>query len=206
VGGITPNEEQALAELRESLLRRGRPEVRTGEEAFDQHLLLATRLHRVSRLHKSGADSDTKGWVRYITDFFPPGRNGEPEAYILWDQWRCTLLKDEQPVIPISHGQSHGHFRYDVHGRLYLNLEDLWADYEHSVERFIDHLREDDDRRKVVLRRWRERAWRVETITFREEPAVAYAETTASVSPPLVLDTTASVATSMTSIQLEPDS
>ena len=206
VEAITPNDEQALGELRDSLLRRRRPDVESGEEAFDQHLLLAIALHRVSRLHKSSGESDTKGWIRYVTDFFPSGHNGEAEAFVLWDQWRCTLLKDEQPVIPISHGQSHGHFRYDSHGRLYLNLEDLWVDYEHSVERFIEHLREDEDRREVALERWRKRAWQVETVTFADEPSTEYATTTASITPPLVADTTASVATSMTSIQLGPDS
>jgi hypothetical protein len=199
VGGHTPNDEQALGELRRSLLRRRCPEVHDGDEAFDQHQILAAMLHRVSRLHMSG-DSDTKGWISYVTEFFPAGRNGELEAFDLWDKWRCTLLKDEQPVIPISHGQSHGHFRRDVHGRLYLNLEDLWADYEHSVERFIEHLREHDDRRKVALERWRKRAWRVEEVTFADERSLHYASTTASVTEPLVVDTTASVATSMTSI------
>jgi hypothetical protein len=205
VGAITPNDEQALRELRESLLRRGCPQVQSGEEAFDQHVLLAVRLHRVSRLHMSGK-TDTDGWVSYVTSFFPEGHNDPRDAHVLWRVWRCTLLKDELPVIPISHGQSHGHFRHDVHGRLYLNLEDLWADYEHSVERFIEHLREHDDRRKVAVDRWRQRAWRVEAVTFSDEPSAEYATTTASVTPPLVADMTASVATSMTSIRLEPDS
>jgi hypothetical protein len=199
VGGITPNDERALGELRGSLLRRGRPEVHFGEEAFEQHQLLAAMLHRVSRLHMSG-ESDTKGWISYVTEFFPAGRNGEREAHDLWDKWRCTLLKDEQPMIPISHGQSHGHFRRDVHGRLYLNLEDLWADYEYSVERFIEYLRAHDDRRTVALERWRKRAWRVEEVTFADERPADVAVTTASLTPPVVVETTASVATSVISI------
>jgi hypothetical protein len=181
VGAITPNDERALGELRDSLLRRSCPEVHDGEEAFDRHLLLAVMLHRVSRLHKSSAENDTQGWISYVTSFFPPGRDGQREAFDLWDKWRCTLLKDEQPVIPVSHGQSHGHFRRDVHGRLYLNLEDLWADYEHSVKGFIEHLREHDDRREVALDRWRKREWRVEEVRFADEPPNEYVDTTASV-------------------------
>jgi hypothetical protein len=75
-------------------------------------------------------------------------------------------VKDEQPVIPVSHGQSSGHWLRDGDGRPFLNLEDLWADYEHSVERFIEHLRERADRRTVGLERFRERGWRVGMVTI----------------------------------------
>lgn len=183
-GDLTPADEQALAELRASLLRRHCPELQPGEgeEAFDQHLLLAVALHRASRLHKSHAESDTKGWVRYVTDFFPVGRNDPGDALRLWDEWRCTLLKDERPVIPISHGQSHAHWLRDGDGRPFLNLEDLWADYEHSVEGFIAHLREDTDRRRCALDRWRERAWHVGTVAISpQEPPADEVTTTASI-------------------------
>jgi hypothetical protein len=205
VGEITRKDEQALGELRDSLLRRRCPEVQSGEEAFDLHMLLAIALHRVSRLYKADDEGDRKGWIRYVTEFFPEGHNDRRDAQDLWERWRCTLVKDEQPVIPISHGQSHGHFRRDVYGRLYLNLEDLWADYEHSVEEFIEHLRVDEEARAVALERWRKREQRVETITFAEQlPSVAV--TTASAVAPIIIDTTASVATSMVVIRPEPDS
>jgi hypothetical protein len=165
---VTSEDERALAELRASLLRRRCAELQPGEgeEAFDQHLLLAVALHRVSRLHKSHGENDTKGWVRYLTDFFPEGRNDPRDAHLLWDEWRCTLLKDERPVIPISHGQSEAYWLRDGAGRPFLNLEDLWADYEVSVDQFIEHLREHADRRKVALDRWRKRAWHVGMVTI----------------------------------------
>jgi hypothetical protein len=59
------------------------PATGEGEEAFDQHLLLAVTLHRVSRLHKFKGESDTKGWIRYMTDLFPGGRNDPGDAYLL---------------------------------------------------------------------------------------------------------------------------
>jgi hypothetical protein len=200
VGDITRNDERALGELRDSLLRRRCPEIQSGEEAFDLDMLLAIALHRVSRLYKADDEGDRKGWIKYVTAFFPEGHNDRRDAQDLWERWRFTLFKDEQPVIPISHGQSHGHFRRDVYDRLYLNLEDLWADYEHSVEQFIEHLRADEDARAVALERWRKREQRVETITFAKALPSDVAVTTASAVAPVIVSTTASVATSITVI------
>jgi hypothetical protein len=55
---ITPQDEQALAELRASLLRRPRPNPRPdqGDEAFDQHMLLAASVHRAAALFRKGDD------------------------------------------------------------------------------------------------------------------------------------------------------
>jgi hypothetical protein len=167
---ISAADEQALADLRGSLLRRKRPELQPGQgdEAFDQHMLLAIAIHRVSRLYKPTSQSDTKNWIQYIADFFPPGRNTEPDAHALWTGWRCSLLKDQKPVVPITHGQSEAHWERDDAGRPCLNLEDAWADYEHSVERFIERLRADAGKRQAVLRRFRERAWTVKPFTLRD--------------------------------------
>lgn len=163
-----PEDDQALDELRASLLRRKAPRLTPdqGDEAFDQHMLLAIAVHRAARLHKTAGDNDTEGWMRYVRDFFPEGRNSEADALRLWKGWRCTLLKDEQPVVPITHGQPEAHWGRDPAGSPCLNLENVWADYEHSVGRFMDRLRDDDDKRETVLRRFRERGWTVRRVTL----------------------------------------
>jgi hypothetical protein len=161
-------EECSLAELRASLLRCRCPNLDAGqgEEAFDQHLLLAVALHRVVRLHKlaDSKQSDKDGWVDYVTSFFPRGRNAETTASWLWEGWRCSLLKDERPIVPISHGNPQAHWRLAEGGKPYVNLESLWADYEYSVDQFLEHLRRHPDRRQVALARWKERSWTVQMV------------------------------------------
>lgn len=131
---LSSDDEQALAELQASLLRRKRPELQPGQgdEAFDQHMLLAIAVHRAARLHQS-VEGERNGWIEYVTAFFPKGRNSEADARLLWDGWRCTLLKDEKPVVPITHGQSFAHWGRDAAGQPMLNLEDAWDDYAYSV-------------------------------------------------------------------------
>lgn len=185
---MTPEEERALEELRASLLRRPRPELRKdqGDEAFDQHMLLAISVHRAARLFRGGGE--TKGWKAYVTSFFPEGRNSEGDAYRLWEGWRCSLLKDEVPGVPITHGQPDAHWRRED-GNPVLNLENAWEDYRHSVERFIDHLRRNPDDRANALRRWRERGWTVRQPRLDPEPTIfvnASAVSSASViAPPM---------------------
>jgi hypothetical protein len=55
---ITAEEEQALAELRSALLRARPPALRPdqGDEAFRQHKLLASAVHRASRLDARGSE------------------------------------------------------------------------------------------------------------------------------------------------------
>jgi hypothetical protein len=171
VAELTPQDERALDDLRASLLRRPRPNLRPeqGDEAFDQHMLLAAAIHRAAGLFRSGGDGET--WRKYVTAFFPEGRNAPEDAEKLWVGWRTSLLKNEQPVVPITHGQSDAHWRRE-HGYPVLNLEDAWDDYRHSVERFIEHLRSHPDERANTLRRWRERSWTVRQIQFDPEPTV----------------------------------
>jgi hypothetical protein len=157
---ITREEEQALADLRSALLRTRPPALGPdqGDEAFRQHKLLASAVHRASRLDARSSESETDAWVRYVSDHFPPGRNHPNDARVLFADWRTSLLKDDSPGprVPITHGQSHAHWERDARGRLCINLEDMWADFERSVEHFVAYLRATGDRRSIVLARWRE--------------------------------------------------
>lgn len=158
--------DQELGQLRDSLLSDPRPAgpARNGREAMQQHKLLAAAVHRASRLHRRKQDNETEAWVRYVTDFFPAGHNDEADARLLFDGWRTSLLKDDRPVVPITHGQSEAHWvRED--GRPCLNLEDAQADYEYSVERFIEHLQANPERRRIALDRMRESSWEVRNLS-----------------------------------------
>lgn len=166
---LTPEDERALAQLRASLLRRPRPNLRPdqGDEAFDQHILLAAAVHRAANLFRGGRDGEA--WCKYVTKFFPEGRNAPEDADTLWVSWRTSLLKDEHPVVPIMHGRSDMHWRRE-NGYPVLNLEDAWDDYQHSVERFIEHLRLHRDDRRNALRRWRDRSWTVRQLRLDPHP------------------------------------
>ncbi len=157
--------EAELAELRAELLRgRSRAlEPDEGDEAFQQHKLLASAIHRAAKLNQRKSESETNAWVRYLVKHFPAGRNSEADTRLLFSDWRTSLLKQDTPGprVTITHGQSVLHWQRDESGRVCLNLEDAWDDYAASVDSFIEHLR-DSSRRKVVLARWRKHRWVVE--------------------------------------------
>jgi hypothetical protein len=174
VTDLTHEDEAALDALRASLLGRPRPELRPdqGDEAYDQHLLLAAAVHRAACLFRNGKDGET--WRKYVTTFFPEGRNAPEDAQRLWEGWRTSLLKNGQPIVPVTHGQPHLHWRREG-GRPVLNLEDAWDDYRHSVERFIEHLRSYPDERAKTLERWRDRSWTVRQLRLDPDPAAQVA-------------------------------
>jgi hypothetical protein len=154
-----------LAELRADLLR-GRPHhlrPDEGEEAFRQHKLLATAVHRAAKLDQRKDETETNAWVRYIVQHYPVGRNNEADARLLFADWRTSLLKRDTPgpSTAITHGQSALHWQRDESDRLCINLEDAWSDYAASVESFISYLRA-SPRWKVVLGRWQKQQWVVE--------------------------------------------
>lgn len=136
-------------------------------------------IHRAVKLTQRGP-GEGKAWVRYFVDFFPAGRNGEAEAKTLWEHWRTRLLKEGTPGprVALAHGQSHIHWKRNPEGVLAVNLEDMWDDFAVSVENLIASLRTDHSRCTVVLSRWRERSWQVESFY----PADAYVLGSASVS------------------------
>lgn len=166
---ISLEDEEALEELRRSLLRTRAPALGPdqGNEAFQQHKLLASAVQRTSRLDARKSDSETDAWVRYITGYFPAGRNDPADARLLFAEWRTRLLKDDAPgpAVPITHGQSVPHWQRDEIGRLCINLEDMWHDFEQSVDNFINYLRTTPDRRAVALERWRDTAWEITPFT-----------------------------------------
>jgi hypothetical protein len=184
---LSPEDEQALGQLRASLLRRKRPQLLSGQgdEAFDQHILLAVAVHRAARLYQTG-DGQKDGWIQYVTAFFPKGKNSKEDAERLWQGWRCSLLKDERPVVPITHGQSFAHWGRDGTGQPMLNLEDAWDDYAYSVERFIVYLQTDSKRRAIALRRWRERAWTVQMVAVSHvlDVGASTATSASAIAPP----------------------
>jgi hypothetical protein len=153
-------------DLKSSLLHRLRTETpltpEEGDEAFDQHLLLAARIHRAARLNQTG-DDEGRGWQQFFVDYFPSGRNDPDDAWLLWKKWRVGLLKDYTPLegVAMAHGKPDLHWQRDSQGALAINLESMWDDFEHAVGRFIDALGSDDDRAAVVLERWKQRTWTV---------------------------------------------
>jgi hypothetical protein len=109
-----------------------------------------------------------------VTRFFPEGRNAREDAECLWKGWRTSLLKNGQPIVPITHGQSHLQWTREG-GRPVLNLEDAWDDYRHSVEQFIEHLRTHPDDRAQTLKRWRDRSWTVRRLRLDPDHAMSAA-------------------------------
>ena len=87
---------EELDGLRASLLHRLRPEVPLGPEegdaAFDQHVLLAVRIHRAARLCQT-VSGEGNGWRQFFVEFFPNDRNGRSDAILLWKRWRYGLLR-----------------------------------------------------------------------------------------------------------------
>jgi hypothetical protein len=160
----------ALADLRETLLS-GRPAALApaqGDEAFQQHKLLTSSVHRAARLNAYGSEGETRAWIRYMTEFFPAGRNGNAEAELLWKEWRTSLLKSGAPgtAILVTHGQPHAHWQRDTQGRLIINLESMWGDFESSVDQFISSIRNDPQRREIALKRREKQRWAVESVQF----------------------------------------
>lgn len=166
---IQAEDEHTLGDLRRSLLGARGPTLRPdqGNEAFEQHKLLASAVHRASRLDARGSDSETEAWVRYVTEHFPTGRNAPTDARLLFVEWRTRLLKDGTPgqAVLVTHGHAAAHWQRDRAGRLCINLEDMWDDFEESVGHFIEYLRTASERRAVVLHRFRERAWDIQPFT-----------------------------------------
>ena len=97
IEAIKSGEARELADMRDSLLR-DRPSAllpTQGNEAFQQHKLLASAVHRASRLNGRKSDNETEAWVRYFDEHFPPARNDREDARTLFGDWRTSLLKDQ---------------------------------------------------------------------------------------------------------------
>jgi len=77
---------------------------------------------------------------------------------------RTRLLKDGAPgwTVLLTHGQAAAHWQRNRAGRLCINLEDMWDDFEESVRHFIEYLRTASKRRAVVLDRFMQRAWTIQ--------------------------------------------
>ena len=76
-----------LEELKSSLLHRLRfptplgPD--EGDAAFDQHVLLATKIHRAALLQPDrGTAGKARGRIQFLSAYFPAGRNGEGDAQL----------------------------------------------------------------------------------------------------------------------------
>jgi hypothetical protein len=173
-----------------------------GDEAFERHILLAVRVHRAAGLNARASDKEGQAWRRYFVDYFPPGRNSDADARFLWENWRTRLLKHESPI-GITHGQESLHW-YPLDGAGFcVNLESMWDDFEYSVDRFLEDLAADKQRRGLVVRRWRERSWTVRKVTLYPSKRLFPAETlypgaaALSAANPVSLST----ATSMTTLR-----
>jgi hypothetical protein len=133
-----------------------------GDEAFERHQLLAIRFHRAARLNVPAGIGERNGWCRYFDEHFP--RGGEHGA-LLFDKWRCTLVKDERPGggIVITHGQPEVHWLQTDRG-LCINLETMRDDFVASVDHLIGACN-DEERRAATLEAFRNRQWSVQSVT-----------------------------------------
>ena len=129
-------EDSQLQELRAALLDglREHLDPGEGERAFERHQLLAIRFHRVARLNQPWEKKyEGRGWIRFFTEHFP---RGDGHAELLWTDWRVTLLKDDStgPGVSVTHGQPDAHWQIShPSGRLIIDLESMWDDYEASI-------------------------------------------------------------------------
>lgn len=159
-----------LRALRNALLEAPPPTLAPGQgtEAFAQHKLLTTIVHRAVLLDERGSESQTRSWIRYFVEHFPPGRNDADDAKLLWKDWRTHLLKHDSPgpMVLVTHGQPLAHWRRDSDGRLCIDLESMWADYAASVDHFLAYLQATPERAAVALERRRADEWKVHPVTF----------------------------------------
>jgi hypothetical protein len=174
---LTCDEASALRDLREALVwgRPGPLSPQQGDEAFQGHKLLAAAIHQSASLGARGSESETRAWIRYFQEHFPPGRNGDAEAELLWKQWRTAMLKigAPGPRVLVTHGQAHAHWQRDTNDRLVVDLESMWSDFEWSVDHFITSLRGDIARREVALKRRAKQRWEVEMVSFASMDATS---------------------------------
>jgi hypothetical protein len=156
--------DDTLSDFRADLLK-GKPTrpPHDGREALEFHKLLTSAIHRAAGLNKRCSERDGESWTRYFCEHFPAGRNYHDDANALWTDWRTRLLKTGSPGprIGATHGQAAAHWYREPDGRLSINLEDMWVDFEASVDHFMAELGESPSRREVVLSRWRGEQHRV---------------------------------------------
>jgi hypothetical protein len=200
---MSVNHAEGLRSLKEKALK-ARPRKLgpdEGAEAFRQHKLLAIEIQRITLLDKikgNQPESETSAWVRYFERCYPDGRNDPTDARILFDDWRTSLIKNGAPGerVVLTHGQGHAHWLRDANDRLCIDLESMWDDFEYSLGQFSDYLRDNPDRRAIVLdRAKRKGTWAVENFIPRN--AIDWVGAT-------VMDVPASAASSI-SITLPPD-
>jgi len=101
---IALHEEDALRRLRTRLLSDRPPPLQPehGHLAFTSHVLLASAVHNATRLDQYGAETQTGAWIRYLSSYFPAGKNSDVDARLLWTDWRTALLKKQAPVIEFT--------------------------------------------------------------------------------------------------------
>ena len=126
-----------------------------GVAAFQQHGLLASKVHQASRLDALRRERDRR--VGPLHDQLLPGaaeRRARREGAVdrLADQppegWRS---RREGPRHPRAAG---GPLAARRSGRLCIDLESMWADFEASVDSFLEFLRSAHERRQSS---WSER-------------------------------------------------
>jgi len=153
-----------------------------GLAAFERHQLLAIRFTRVARLNAPASVKDREGqmWQLFFEEHFP--RGGE-RAKLLWNDWRTRLLKDDAPGpgIAVTHGHPEIHWHTDQ-GRLGVNLETMWDDYELAIDHFIHACAGDAELKARALKRWKERLWSVQTFNAPGTPVASAIAVSASMS------------------------
>jgi hypothetical protein len=180
-----------------SWLLSGRPAVfgPDGPAAVRQHTLLATDVNRAAKLdaHSSDDGKDGKQWVRYVTTHFPEGRGRDSadDAEALWLDWRTTLIKHNTVGhrITISHGKSKEHWHREPTGALNVNLEDMWDDFEASVDHFIAEASlAPRERRETIVKRWGERQFIIRPLIGSDMQMIAGATAASASNLPTVAE------------------
>jgi hypothetical protein len=179
-GKISQKHAAGLRRLREQALRWRPRELGPdeGDEAFQQHKLLAAGIQKITLLDKcKDSESETDAWVRYFVRCFPEDRNHAADARLLFDDWRTSLIKNGAPGerVVVCHGrQLNSHWVWDRHDRLSIDLESMWDDFERSLGEFEKYLREDPTRRAIALDRFRKKGtFSVEELIPRDFGALA---------------------------------
>jgi hypothetical protein len=106
------------------------------------------------------------GWRAYFSEHFP---RGDEHALRLCEYWRISLLKDEHAGsgVVIAHGEAHAHWKLvDPGQRLFVNLESMWNDFETSVDRFMEMLDREPERKRATLEWWSTRQCSVGLVTY----------------------------------------
>lgn len=87
------------------------------------------------------------------------------------------------PRVALTHGRKPGAHWSRVGGRLVIDLDEMWDDFEFGVNRLVESLRIDPARRRVVLDRFSKQEWTVLNLPLVVEGAQSVSANSLSAVP-----------------------